>query len=150
MLGAASGDTMSEDLYQRAIMDRAKAPVRAGRLPAPTASVTVDNPLCGDRVTLDIKLDGPTIADIAHHVRGCALCQASASVLAAAAVGRDAAAIAAGREKLKAMLGGGDPPDSPWDELGIFTPVRRYKSRHECVLLPFEALTQALAQAGKP
>src|SRR5277367_638201 len=101
---------MSDDLYQHAIMDRAKTPVRAGRLTAPTTSVTVDNPLCGDRVTLDIKLDGSTIADIAHHVRGCALCQASASVLAAAAMGQTTTTVTAGREKLKAMFAGSEPP----------------------------------------
>jgi nitrogen fixation NifU-like protein len=141
---------MSDDLYQRAIMDRAKAPVRAGRLPAPDVSATVDNPLCGDRVTVDVKLSGGKIADIAHQVRGCALCQASASVLAAVAIGQTAADLQAVRDRLKAMLGGGEPPPAPWQDLGIFTPVRRYKSRHECVILPFDALTQALGQAKSP
>jgi len=135
---------MSDELYQRAILDRAKAAARAGRLPSPDASATVDNPLCGDRVTIDLTLDGGRVADVRHHVRGCALCQASASVLADAAIGQTTADIKAARDQLKSMLGGGDAPGSPWQELGIFTPVRRYKSRHECVLLPFDALSQAL------
>ncbi len=138
---------MSDDLYQRAILDRAKSPAHAGRLESPDASVTVDNPLCGDRVTLDVKLDGDKIADIAHHVRGCALCQASASVLADAAIGQTRAAVPAGREALKAMLAGIAEPAAPWSELSIFIPLRRHKSRQDCVLLPFEALAQALAQA---
>ena len=141
---------MSDDLYQRAIMDRAKAPVRAGRLPSPDATATVDNPLCGDRVTVDVTLADGRITDIAHQVRGCALCQASASVLAAAAIGQTAAGLQAARDRLKAMLGGGETPEAPWQELEIFTPVRRYKSRHECVILPFDALTQALGQAKSP
>jgi nitrogen fixation NifU-like protein len=135
---------MSDELYQRAILDRAKATAHAGRLQAPDASATVDNPLCGDRVTIDLKLDGERITDVRHHVRGCALCQASASVLAEAAAGQTAAGIKSAREQLKSMLGGSDAPGAPWQELGIFTPVRRYKSRHECVLLPFDALSQAL------
>jgi SUF system NifU family Fe-S assembly protein len=141
---------MSDELYQRAIMDRAKAPVRAGRLPSPDTSATVDNPLCGDRVTIDLKLDGGKIVDISQHVRGCALCQASASVLAEAAIGQTATDIKAVRDQLKAMLGGSDAPGGPWQELGIFTPVRRYKSRHECVLLPFDALSQALGPPRSP
>ncbi|HEX9461431.1 MAG TPA: SUF system NifU family Fe-S cluster assembly protein [Alphaproteobacteria bacterium] len=140
---------MSDDLYQQAIMQRAKSPVRAGRLASPDASVTVDNPLCGDRITLDLKLEGGKIADVAHQVRGCALCQASASVMAAAVVGQSTAAVTSAQDKVKAMLGGGDIPPSPWEELGIFTPVRRHKSRHDCVVLPFDALAQAIAQAGK-
>jgi nitrogen fixation protein NifU and related proteins len=138
---------MSDDLYQQAIMDRAKAAAHAGRLASPDASATVDNPLCGDRVTIDLKLDGETIADVAHHVRGCALCQASAAVLATAAIGQAAAAVIAGRDKLKTVLAGGDAPPAPWEDLGIFAPVRRHKSRHDCVLLPFEALSQALTKA---
>ncbi len=135
---------MSDELYQRAILDRAKAPAQAGRLEAPDATATVDNPLCGDRVTIDLKLDGDRVAGVRHHVRGCALCQASASVLAEAAIGQNAADITAARDQLKSMLGGSGAPGPPWQELGIFTPVRRYKSRHECVLLPFDALSQAL------
>jgi nitrogen fixation NifU-like protein len=138
---------MSDDLYQRAIMDRAKTPVRAGRLPSPDVSVTIDNPLCGDRITLDLKLENGTIADIAHHVRGCALCQASASVMAEAVVGQRTADAGTGREQLKAMLGGNEAPAAPWNGYGIFTPLRAHKSRQDCVLLPLEALAQALAQA---
>ncbi len=135
---------MSDELYQRAIMDRAKAAAHSGRLPSPDATATVDNPLCGDRVTIDLKLEGGRITDIRHHVRGCALCQASASVMSEAALGQTAGGIKTARDQLKSMLGGGEPPGARWQELGIFTPVRRYKSRHECVLLPFDALSQAL------
>jgi nitrogen fixation NifU-like protein len=138
---------MSDDLYQRAIMDRAKTPVRAGRLTAPDVSVTVDNPLCGDRITLDVKLDNGTIADIAQHVRGCALCQASASVMAETVAGRPAAEVANGRDKIRTMMGGSEAPAAPWDGYGIFAPLRSHKSRQDCVLLPLEALAQALAQA---
>jgi nitrogen fixation protein NifU and related proteins len=138
---------MSDDLYQQAIMERAKQPVGAGRLEAPDATATVDNPLCGDRITLDVKLRGGTIAAIGHQVRGCALCQASASVIASTAVGQEPAAALAGREALRGVLGGGEA-GAPWAALGIFAPVKRHKSRHDCVLLPFEALARALAQAG--
>jgi nitrogen fixation NifU-like protein len=139
---------MSDDLYQQAILDRAKAPVRAGKLDSPDASVTVDNPLCGDRVTLDVKFDGDRIADLAHKVRGCALCQASASVLAEVVVGQTAASARKGREALKAMFGGG-MPDAVWQSLSIFAPVRAHKSRQDCVRLPFDALDQAFVKAGK-
>ena len=137
---------MSDDLYQSAIMERAKTPVRAGRLGSPDISVTVDNPLCGDRVTLDVKLDNGTVADIGHHVRGCALCQASASIMAEAVAGQRVSDVGSGRDKIKAMFGGSEAPAAPWSGYGIFAPVRSHKSRQDCVLLPLEALAQALAQ----
>ena len=137
---------MSDDLYQQAIMERAKGRAGAGRLSDPSASATVDNPLCGDRITLDVTLDDGAIKAVAHQVRGCALCQASAAVIATASIGQTPDAALAGRETLKAVLKGGSAA-APWADLGIFAPVQRHKSRHDCVLLPFEALAQALAQA---
>jgi nitrogen fixation protein NifU and related proteins len=137
---------MSDELYHQAIMERAKQPVGAGRLEAPDGTATIDNPLCGDRVTLDVKLNNGAIAAIGHQVRGCALCQASASVIAATAVGQNPAAALAGREALRGVLGGSDA-GAPWAALGIFAPVKGHKSRHDCVLLPFEALARALAGA---
>lgn len=137
---------MSDDLYQQAIMERAKGRAGAGRLDTPDASVTVDNPLCGDRITLDVNLANGAIAAIGHQVRGCALCQASASVIATAAIGQTPAAANAGRDTLKSVLKG-ETATGAWSDLGIFAPVQRHKSRHDCVLLPFEALAQALAQA---
>lgn len=137
---------MSDDLYQQAIMERAKGRAGAGRLDKPSASVTVDNPLCGDRITLDVALDNGTIKAVGHQVRGCALCQASASVIATVAIGQTPDAANAGRDTLKAVLTGGSAVP-PWNDLGIFAPVQRHKSRHDCVLLPFEALAQALSQA---
>ena len=73
---------MSEALYHKALVERARTAFGKGRLPDPTSSATVDNPLCGDRVTLDLSIKDGRIAEIAHHVRGCLLCQASAAALA--------------------------------------------------------------------
>lgn len=140
---------MKADLYHEAILAQAKAATRAGRLDAPDASVTLDNPLCGDRVTIDIRLDGPRISDLAHRVRGCALCQAAASAIGAAAVGQDVGAVERTEAALRAMLDGDRGAATPlWPALAVFEPVRDYKSRHACVLLPFEALRAAIKNAS--
>ncbi|MGQ0662758.1 MAG: iron-sulfur cluster assembly scaffold protein [Pseudomonadota bacterium] len=140
---------MSEGPYHQAILERARAAVNR-HLSASDASVMVDNPLCGDRVSVDLKLDGERIAELAARVRGCALCQAAAAVIAAAAPGERAQDVAAAKQAAAGMLRDGlPPPGGPWAELGIFVPVRGYKSRYDCVLLPFEALGKALAAAAK-
>ena len=140
---------MSDELYQDAILARAKSAARSGRLAAPDASATIDNPLCGDRVTIDLKFDAQgKIGDLAQHVRGCALCHASASVIGAHAVGADRAAMDWLAARLHAMLAGSAaPPSGVWAELSMFLPARAHKSRHDCVMLPFEALRKALAAA---
>ncbi len=135
---------MSDELYQERIVALAKARTGAGKLTAPTKSARRDNPLCGDRVTIDVRLDGQgRIAEIAHQVRGCLLCQASASALSSVAVGRDKAGIAVVRHDAERAIGRED--GQPGEPFSAFTPLKAHKSRHECVLLPFEALADALS-----
>ena len=135
---------MSDRLYQERIVALAKAKTGAGKLAAPTKSARRDNPLCGDRVNIDVTLDDKgRIAEIAHQVRGCLLCQASASALASVAVGRDAAGIADLRHDAERAIG--REPGESHEPFAAFAPVREHKSRQECVLLPFETLEDALS-----
>ena len=135
---------MSEQLYQERIVALARAKIGAGKLAEPTKSARRDNPLCGDRVTIDVRLDGQgRIAEIAHQVRGCLLCQASASALSSVAVGRDAAGIAALRHDADRALG--REQGEAGEPFTAFLPVAAHKSRQECVLLPLEALKDALS-----
>jgi nitrogen fixation NifU-like protein len=135
---------MSEQLYQERIVALAKAKTGAGKLASPTKSARRDNPLCGDRVTIDVKLDEQgRIAEIAQQVRGCLLCQASASALASIAVGRDAAGIAEIRHDAERAIG--REAGEAHEPFAAFAPVAAHKARQECVLLPFEALQEALS-----
>jgi nitrogen fixation NifU-like protein len=133
---------MSDQLYQERIVALAKAKTGAGKLAAPTKSARRDNPLCGDRVTMDVRLENGRIAELAHQVRGCLLCQASASALASVAIGKDRTGIEEIRHDAERALGREQGiPHEPFD---AFAPVAAHKSRQECVLLPFEALKEAL------
>jgi nitrogen fixation NifU-like protein len=136
-----SGDA----LYHDALVSLARAAAGAGRLEAPGATATRDNPLCGDRVTFEVLLAGGRIAAVAHRVRGCVLCQAAASFLGQRAPGASAAEVAGARTQVAALLAGGTLPSAGWPGLEVFAPVRAVKSRHGCVLLPFDALGEALA-----
>lgn len=145
---------MRDDLYHQAILDLAREATGHGRLPAPRVSIRVDNPLCGDRVTLDLDLQDGRVSALGHQVRGCLLCQAAAAVIGGRAPGQTPAALHENTERLRRLIvdgpgdEGGAAPDGVWPELAAFAPVHRYKSRHECVLLPFVALGRALEKAG--
>ena len=139
---------MKDQLYQQAILDLAKQAGRTPRLERPQASATVDNPLCGDRVTIDLGLADGRVAAVGHRVRGCLLCQAAAAAIAARAPGETPAALrAVGATLDRAVRREPAAAEGLWPELGAFAPVHAHKSRHDCVLLPFEALAQALDQA---
>jgi len=135
---------MSDELYQAKIVTLAKSKAGAGKLASPTRTARRDNPLCGDRVTIDVRVDDTGyIAEIAHQVRGCLLCQASAAALASTAVGRNAAGIAELRHDAERAVG--REAGKAHDPFDAFEPVANHKSRQECVLLPFEALKDALS-----
>jgi NifU-like protein involved in Fe-S cluster formation len=135
---------VSAELYSPAIMRLAADAVGHGRLAGAHGSATVSNPLCGDRITVDVTLESGRIAAVSHEARACVLCQAAASVLAGTAPGlapSDLRALAA-----RLQEGG---PFAALEGFGDFAPVERHRSRLRCVTLPFEAAAAALAAAGQ-
>jgi SUF system NifU family Fe-S assembly protein len=134
---------MSNALYHEALVAKARSGRGKGRLAQPSASARLDNPLCGDRITLDLRLEDGRIKEVGHDVKGCLLCEAAAATIAELATGRtanDARNLAA---SVRRMMKEGTPPAEA--ALDIFTPVHGAKSRRDCVLLPFGALEKALA-----
>src|SRR5215510_2810960 len=98
---------VSEALYHKALVDRARAGFGKGRLPDASGSATVDNPLCGDRVTLDLSVKDGRIEAISHHVRGCLLCEAAAATIAEHGRGTDRAALEAMSSAASALMAEG-------------------------------------------
>jgi nitrogen fixation protein NifU and related proteins len=140
---------MSDALYQGTILDLAKVGKALPRLENASVSARVDNPICGDRVTVDLMLDGDVITTVGAKVQGCALCQASVAIIAEHAVGKPSGQIPAVADAVSGYLAGGGPDDAlPWPSLSAFAPVRAAKSRWECVMLPFRAAVKALSGAG--
>jgi nitrogen fixation NifU-like protein len=139
---------MSSGMYEGGIKALAASNPAPKFLPEPDRSVSVDNPFCGDRIDLQVKLEEGRVVALAQDVRGCMLCQASANVIADAAIGASREDIELVRARLTAMLKSDDQvawPSPGWEPLALFEPVAKHKSRHGCVTLPFKALLDALA-----
>jgi NifU-like protein involved in Fe-S cluster formation len=137
---------MSDELYAKELLRWAADASRAGHLPEPKRAATVNNAMCGDKVTMEFATD-PTheILECRHDTKACVLTQASAAIIAANAPGEDATSLERLKTKVTAMLKeGAAPPEGKWSAYGIFAPVRDHKSRHTCVLLPLEAAEKAL------
>lgn len=141
---------MSGNLYQQAIKSLAEAAHGAGRLEAADATVRLDNPLCGDRVTLHLKMADGRISALAHETKGCLLCRAAASAIGLRAPGLGPAEVAAAAAAAVAQVTEPAAPPPPWPELEVFRPVQAHPSRRGCVSLPFQALDQALKRLGNP
>ena len=140
---------MSHELYQALIVEHGKRPHHHGTLPAASHAATIDNPLCGDVVTIQLAVEGERIADVAHTGHGCTLSIAAASVLADRLIGLtlvEARALIAAFEAMVAT-----EPDAPdhEDELGplaAFAGVRAFRSRRACATLPARAVIRALTR----
>ncbi|MEP6861313.1 MAG: Fe-S cluster assembly sulfur transfer protein SufU [Deltaproteobacteria bacterium] len=130
-------------LYHATIVDHDRHPRHEGALPGATHAATVDNPLCGDIVTMRFVLANGRIADAAFEARGCALSRAAASLLAMRAIGATPDEVAALAARF-AQFVQTDLPATDLGELAAFEGVRAFKSRRACACLPFEAAVAAL------
>jgi nitrogen fixation protein NifU and related proteins len=138
-----------EDLYQEIILDHYKKPRHPGRLEGDHVEVRHYNPVCGDELTLDLRLDGDRVADIAVRGSGCSISQASASVMSEQVFGRPVGEGLEMAEGFRRLMHGEGEPDE--DQLGdgiAFAGVAKYPVRVKCALLGWMAFMDAAARAS--
>ncbi len=143
-----SADADLIKLYSSRILALAADIPHLGRLDAPDATVKRRSPLCGSTVTVDVVVQGGTLADLGQDVKACALGQAAAAVTGAAALGASIDQIETARDQLRDMLKGkGDVPDAPFSGFEVLKPAVDYKNRHASILLAIEATAEAMRAA---
>jgi nitrogen fixation protein NifU and related proteins len=140
---------MELGIYNARMLRLAAEAAGAGRLPEPDGSAEIVNPVCGDRIRVDVRIAGQRIAALGYEVHACVLTQASASLLGRHAIERTAAETRELAIQVEAMLRTeGAAPGGDWEGYAALEPVRAHPSRHECVMLPLRALLAALAADG--
>jgi nitrogen fixation NifU-like protein len=138
------------DLYQEVILDHGRKPRHAQRLETFDATAKGDNPMCGDRVQVWVKLDGDSIGQVGFEARGCAISVASADLMVEAVQQRSKADTRALFEAFRTMARTGTCPDcgaelaEPMERLAPLAGVHEYPSRVKCATLPWHALIAAL------
>jgi NifU-like protein involved in Fe-S cluster formation len=139
---------MSDALYNTEILRLAASTAAAARLAAPHGSALKVSPVCGSKITADVELDDAgRICRFGQEVRACALGQASAALVAAHAIGSDAAALATARTELADWLATRSDIVPTWPGLAIFAPARPHRARHPSILLAFDATIAAIDAA---
>jgi nitrogen fixation protein NifU and related proteins len=133
-------------LYQATIVHHDREPQHHGPLAGATHEATIDNPLCGDVVTMRLVIVDGVIADAAFESRGCALARAGASMATCHTIGQttaDAVALAAAIESL-VTAAPGSPIPAGLGELEALAGARAFKSRRTCACLAFRAVVAAI------
>jgi NifU-like protein involved in Fe-S cluster formation len=147
---AMSGETDLIKLYSERILALAADMPNDERLENPDATIKKRSPLCGSTVTVDITVKDGRIDHYGQDVKACALGQAAASVVGAAAPGCTREQIETARDQLKALLKSDGPtPDAPFAEFEVLRPAREYKNRHASIMLAIEATLEAMDKAAE-
>jgi nitrogen fixation NifU-like protein len=139
------------DLYQEVVIDHSRKPRNFRKPEGANRSAEGLNPLCGDQITLYVKLTGDVIEDIGFEGTGCAISKASASLMTTALKKKTKAETEALFERVHSMLTEG--PGSSVEELGklaALSGVWEFPARVKCATLAWHTLRSALDGDGTP
>lgn len=137
---------LPEALARQIITDHGRHPRGKGEIEgAPHAAL--DNPGCGDQVTVWVRVEAGRVAEVRFTGRGCAISQASASLMTGALRGKSLDEARALATRYRAMVMGEGPPDPGLGDLVALAGVSRLHARRKCALLAWNALETALGGA---
>lgn len=135
-----------DDLYREVILDHYSHPRNKGELPDPDIKVEGANPLCGDELSIFVRLDGDRVADVRFVGRGCSISQASASMMTERIKGKTLAEARALVSRFKGMMQGAPADEEEMGELAALQGVRKFPVRVKCATLSWVALDQGIEE----
>ena len=136
-----------KDLYRDVILDHNKRPRNFGTLEPTDARADGHNPLCGDKLTVSLRMNGERIEDIRFEGQGCAISTASASLMTEAVKGKDRAAVRTLFDRVHALLTREETvADASLGKLAALSGVREFPARVKCASLCWHTLNAALEQ----
>ena len=137
------------ELYQEVILDHHKKPRNFRRLESANRHADGFNPLCGDRISLDLRIENGVVCDVGFQGTGCAISTASASMMTESLKGKTEAEVQALFQRFHDMVTGNDASGSHTDmgKLAAFTGVREYPVRVKCATLCWHTLKAALERS---
>jgi nitrogen fixation NifU-like protein len=140
------------DLYQEVILDHNKRPRNFHEMADASHQALGHNPLCGDRLTVYLRMDGDTVADVAFVGSGCAISKASASMMTESVKGKRRAEADTLFTMFHDLVTGAPGAEARLDELGklrIFAGVREFPVRVKCASLAWHTLQAAMRRQDK-
>lgn len=137
-------------LYQELILDHYRRPRNKGEIENPDETIVMKNPLCGDEITVQIRYDGDSVADVGFVGRGCSISQASASMMTQLIKGKSRDEIDALRSRFRDMVMGNESlaSDSSMGSLRALSGVAKFPARVKCALLAWNALEEGMSRKG--
>ncbi len=140
---------MSGALYTREILRLAVSIPHQQRLDNPDGTAELRSRTCGSKVAADVMVtDSGSLKNLGFEISACALGQASAAILGAQAIGKSASDIKIVRANLGAFLEGSIESPGEWPDMDKLMAAQDHKGRHAAILLPYDAVIAAFADAA--
>ena len=141
-----------KELYKDVIVDHNRSPRNFRKIPDATRIQEGFNPLCGDKLTVYLKLDGERISDLSFEGSGCAISVASASLMSERLKGKTVMEAQQLFDRMHALLTceGTDSDPESLGKLAVLSGVREYPSRVKCASLCWHTLKNVLEHPGNP
>jgi nitrogen fixation protein NifU and related proteins len=141
------------DLYQEVILEHARAPRNFRALNCADCKAEGFNPLCGDRCTVYLAMQGDVIQDVAFQGSGCAISRASASMMTQSLKGKTVSEAKALFDTFHRMVtgrGGASEGSSEMGKLRVFAGISEFPARVKCATLPWHTLQAAMHGDREP
>ncbi|MEK3786051.1 MULTISPECIES: Fe-S cluster assembly sulfur transfer protein SufU [Paenibacillus] len=135
-----------DDLYRRVIMDHYKNPRNRGRFEEDSVTVDLNNPTCGDRISLQLKLQDGLVEDARYTGEGCSISMSSASMMTEAVKGKTLNEALELAERFSSLMKGDEVEFEDYEDIEALSGVNKFPARIKCATLAWNALRKGIDQ----
>ncbi|MBC8080975.1 MAG: SUF system NifU family Fe-S cluster assembly protein [Gorillibacterium sp.] len=132
-----------DDLYRRVIMDHYKNPRNRGSFDGDVITVNLNNPSCGDRITIQLKMENGIVMDAKFQGEGCSISLSSASMMTDAVKGKTLEEAEHMAENFSCMMRG-QHTDFEYEDLEALSGVNKFPARIKCATLAWNAMRKGI------
>lgn len=133
-----------DDLYRRVIMDHYKTPRNRGELEESAVTINLNNPTCGDRISLQLQLEDGIVRNVKFTGEGCSISMSSASMMTEAVMGKTGEEALQLADKFSAMMKGEEVEFGDYEDVEALSGVNKFPARIKCATLAWNALRKGV------
>ncbi|GGA52529.1 Fe-S cluster assembly sulfur transfer protein SufU [Paenibacillus physcomitrellae] len=133
-----------DDLYRRVIMDHYKNPRNRGTFSDDALTVNLNNPTCGDRISLQLIVEDNIVKDARYTGEGCSISMSSASMMTDAVKGKTVSEALDLADRFSTMMKGGDAEFNEYEDIEALSGVNKFPARIKCATLAWNALKKGI------
>ncbi|MNO94632.1 NifU-like protein [compost metagenome] len=133
-----------DDLYRRVIMDHYKSPRNRGSFEDDALKIELNNPTCGDRITLQLKVEDGIVKDARYNGEGCSISMSSASMMTEAIKGQTVERALELADNFSLLMKGEDVDFGEYEDIEALSGVNKFPARIKCATLAWNALRKGI------